>query len=87
MLIHYGFAIIRLGKSIEDGFVKSINSRSRYRTFLSIGPQIGPQLQKNAKNPSDKTPEGLNLLERVARFELVTHGLGSRQENAAQRLK
>ena len=77
MLIHYGFAIIRLGKSIEDGFVKSINSQSRYRTFLSIGPQKGPQLHQNAKKPSDKTPEGLNLLGAGEKIRTLDPRLGN----------
>lgn len=33
---------------------------------------------RKRKTPPRKTPEGANLLERATRFELATHGLGSR---------
>jgi len=52
--------------------LKSPINPSGFTHFFMYCPLTAPL---DAKKPSARKPEGLNLLERVKRFELSTHGL------------
>ena len=50
----------------------------RYHTKATFPLKIPNKQQINSKAFHARKPEGLNILERAMRFELATHGLGSR---------